>query len=149
MPNLNLPETDHLEIDEKAYRRLVGRAADEVVRCLLLAEAPSGLTMEKVRDRIRLFVASSTEPWARVTGVIRPKTGDQGVPSNVLQAEYYRLLRALRDQLISTLLHKDREMWEKARQRMINQAEYAVFRVTESAVHLHRLTPNRQHQRYA
>jgi hypothetical protein len=149
MPDPNLPETEHFKIHEAAYRRLVGKAVDEVIRCLLGTESPSGLTMEKVRDRIRLFVASSTEPWARVTGVIRPKTGDQGVPSNVLQAEYYRLLRALRDQLISTLLRKDREVWEKARRRMVGEAEHAVFRVTESTVHLHRLTPNRQYQRYA
>lgn len=148
MPDPNLPETDHFEIHEAAYHRLVGEATDEVVRCLLLTEVPSGLTMEKVRDRIRLFVASSTEPWARVTDVIRPKTGDQRVPSKVLQKEYYRLLRALRDQLISTLLHKEREVWEKACQRMIHQAEYAIFRVTESAVHLHRLTPNTKFQHY-
>ncbi|MCS4190710.1 hypothetical protein GGP51_002193 [Salinibacter ruber] len=149
MPDPNLPETEHFEIRKSAYHRLVGEASKEVIRCLLLAEAPSGLTMEKVRDRIRLFVGSSTEPWARVTDVIRPKTGDQRVPSKVLQREYYRLLRALRDQLASTLLCKEREVWEKACQRMIHQAEYAIFRVTESAVHLHRLTPNRQHQRYA
>jgi hypothetical protein len=144
----NLPETEHFEIREAAYHRLVGKAKDEVIRCLLATESPSGLTMKKVRDRARVFAACSTEPWSRVTDVIRPKAGGRGIPSNVLRKEYYRLLRALRDQLISTLLHKDREVWEKACQRMINQAEYAVFRVTESTVHLHRLTPNKKFQHY-
>jgi len=149
MSDLALPETEHLKTDEKAYRRLVGRATDEVLRCLLATESPTGLTMEKVRDRIRVFTACSTEPWARVTGVIRPKGDGGGIPSSVLRKEYFRLLRALRDQLISTLLHKDREVWDKARRRMVAEAEHAVFRVTESTVHLHRLTPNRQYQRYA
>lgn len=148
MPDLALPETKHLKTDEEAYRRLVGEATDEVIRCLLVAEVPSGLTMEKVRDRIRVFAACSTESWARAADVIQPKTGDRGAPSTVLQTEYYRLLRALRDQLTSTLLRKDREVWETARRRMIDRAAYAVFRVTESAVHLHRLTPNKKFHRH-
>jgi len=149
MPDPNLPETEHFEIRKVAYHRLVGEASKEVIRCLLATESPSGLTMDKVRDRARVFAACSTEPWARVTGVIQPKAGDRGIPSNVLRTEYHRLLRALRDQLTSTLLCKDRMVWENARRRMVNEAEYAVFRVTESAVHLHHLTPNRQYQRYA
>jgi hypothetical protein len=138
----SLPETEHFEINEAAYRRLLSRAADEVIRCLLATESPTDLTMKKVRARARVFAACSTAPWVRATGVIRPKEGVRGIPSSVVRKEHYRLLRALRDRLLDTLLRKEREVWKKARRRMVNQAEHAVFRVTESAVHLHRLTPN-------
>lgn len=148
MSDLAMPETEHFEIRKAAYHRLVGEASKEVIRCLLATESPSGLTMEKVRNRARVFAACSTEPWSRVTDVIQPKPGGRGIPPNVLQTEYYRLLRALRDQLISTLLRKEREVWEKARRRMVGEAEHAVFRVTESTVHLHRLTPNKKFQHY-
>jgi hypothetical protein len=148
MPDMALLETNHLEVDETAYQQLKRQATDEVIRCLLATEAPSDLTTEKVRDRVRIFAACSTEPWTRVTDVIQPKAGGRGAPSNVLKKEYYRLLRTLRDQLVNTLLHKEREVWKKARRRMVNQADYAIFRVTESTVHLHRLTHNRQYRIY-
>jgi hypothetical protein len=31
---------------------------------------------------------------------------------------------------------------------MVNEAEYAVLRVTESTVHLHRLTPNKHYKHH-
>ena len=150
MSNLSpLPETEHLNIDKAAYRCLTQQAIDEVVRCLLVTEAPSDLTIEMVRDRVRIFAACSTEPWARATGTIQHRPGGRHASSNVLQTEYHRLVRRLRNHLTTMLLGKEREIWEEARKRMIAQAEYGIFRVTKSTVHLHRLTPNRQHPRYA
>lgn len=148
MSDPNLPETEHLKIHEAAYQRLVTEAADEVIRCLLASESPLDLTLEKVRNQAQIFAACSTEPWARTADVIRPREGGRDVPSDVLRKEYYRLLRALRDQLLSALLNRDREVWGKARQRMVKEAEHAVFRVTESAVHLHRLTSTKDYARY-
>lgn len=144
----SLPETEHLEIDGAAYRRLTRQAIDEVIRCLLVAESPSELTMKKVRDRVRIFAACSTEPWVRATGAVQHKPRKKYASSDSLRAEYCRLIRALRDRLIGTLLGKERDVWEEARKRMIAQAEHAIFRVAESTVHLHRLTPNRQYHCY-
>ncbi len=149
MPDSNLPETEHLEVDKAAYQQLTRQAIDEVFRCLLATEVPSELTTEKVRNRVRVFAACSTEPWVRATGAIQHRPGAQRASSGVLHTEYYRIIRTLRDHLIGTLLSEEREVWEEARKRMITQAEYAIFRVTESTVHLRRLTPNRQYQRYA
>ncbi|MCS3782687.1 hypothetical protein GGP78_003179 [Salinibacter ruber] len=143
-----LPETEHLKTDEKAYRRLARRAIDEVIQCLLVTEHPSGLTIEKVRDRGRIFAACSTEPWARATGVIRPKEGSQGVPSGVIRKEHRRLIRTLRDRLITTLQSQEKEVWKEARKQMVRRANYAVFRVTESTVHLRRIMPNKKYQCY-
>jgi len=144
----SLPKTEHLEVDKAAYRRLTRQAISEIIRCLLATEAPSDLTMEKVRERVRVFAACSTEPWARATDAIQYNSRAQHASSNTLQAEYFRLIRALRDQLINTLLIEEREVWEETRKRMITQARYGIFRITKSTVHLHRLTPNRQHQHY-
>jgi hypothetical protein len=148
MSDKSLPETKNLKVDETAYQRLVHRAIDEVVRCLLVTEAPSGLTIEKVQDRVRVFAACSTEPWARATDAVQHKPGGQRASSDVLKTEYYRLVRTLRDHLTGTLLSEEREVWERARKRIIAQAEYGIFRVTESTVHLHRLTPNKECNRY-
>ncbi len=149
MPDSNLPETEHLEVDKAAYQQLTRQAIDEVFRCLLATEVPSELTTEKVRNRVRVFAACSTEPWARAMNVIQHKSDDRGVPQGLLREEYYRLVRLLRNRLVGSLLGKKRDVWEEARKRMVGQAEYAILRVKESTVHLHRLTPNCQYQRYA
>ncbi len=144
----SLPETEHLETDRTAYRRLTRQAIDEVIRCLLATEAPSSLTMKKVRDRARVFAACGTEPWTRAMDVIQRKSGGRSAPQSALREEHYRLLQMLRDHLVGTLLDQEKEVWKKARRRMVNQADYAIFRVTDSTVHLHRLTPNKQYKHH-
>lgn len=145
----SLPETEYFKTDRAAYQRLSRRAMGEVVRCLLATESPSGLTMEKVRNRARIFAACSTEPWARATGAVQHKPEGRHASFSALQTQYYRLLRLLRDRLVSTLLRKEGEIWEKARKRMVDQADYAIFRVTESAVHFHRLASDRRYGDHA
>jgi hypothetical protein len=142
------PETEHLTINNRAYDHLFTEAVNEVMECLFVNEAPSDLTMKKVRDHISIFAGATLEPWIREIGVIKHKPDSLDASSNQLRQEYRKLVRVIRQTLKDQLMHTKERVWRDARARMVNEAGYAVFRVTQSTVHLHRLTINREYKHY-
>jgi hypothetical protein len=145
-------QTEHLMIDVSAEDRLAEAALSAAARGLHENYPPSEITTRRARDCLRLIAASDLRGWIDELNVIRrrPDSGEASStpPSSTLQAEYYRLIRILRKRLKDRLLQSDAQVWKSAWKHAIGSVDHAVFRVTESSVHLHRLMSNRQYWRH-
>jgi hypothetical protein len=141
-------ETEHLVIGADAEDRLTDAAMSAAVRCLYENYPPLKVTLDKAEDCLRLIAASDLEGPAERLDVIQRKPESGEASPGRLQAEYYRLIRVLRKRLAAKLLRSDTQVWKNAWNRAIGRVDYALFRVTESSVHLHRLMPTRQYHRY-
>jgi hypothetical protein len=145
-------QTEHLKTSAEAQGRLADMAMSSAVRCLRESYAPLEITTRRARDCLRLIAASDLRGWIDELSVIRrkPDSGEASStpPSSTLQAEYYRLIRILRKRLKDRLLQSDAQVWKSAWKHAIGSVDHAVFRVTESSVHLHRLMSNRQYWRH-
>lgn len=143
-------ETEHLKIDKGAYDRLVHEAVTEVIRCLFVNHPPSRITMEKVRDHIRVFAGSNLEVWTRPLNVIDHKIGSGDAHSDTLRAEHQQLVRVVRTCLKDQLVHQENlQVWQEACAKAVNRAKYAIFRVQESSVYLHRLALDHRYEQYS